>query len=102
YGYSHPSSNVLPTNTRGADAKVGTQGGQSYVAGRIALRWVPSDRLEINVSGDYTRDRSEPSPDMLIAAGAVSATPGAFKPNSVNPATNANGGAWLVGKNGQP
>lgn len=104
YGLSHPTSNVLPTNTRGANAKIGTQGGQSYVAGRIALRWMPTDRLEINVSGDYTRDRSEPSPDMLIAAGAVSATPGAFKPSPLtsNPAVNANGGAWLTGKNGQP
>jgi iron complex outermembrane receptor protein len=102
YGLSHPSSNVLPTNTRGAYAKTGTQGGQSYVAGRVALRWVPTDRLEVNVSGDYTRDRSEAGPDILIAAGAVSATPAAFNPKSVNPATNANGGAWLVGKNGAP
>ena len=102
YGLSHPSSNVLPTNTRGADAKTGTQGGQSYVTARLALRWMPTDRLEINVSGDYTRDRSEAGPDVLIAAGAVSTTPAAFNPFSANPATNANGGAWLTGKNGQP
>ena len=100
YGQSHPDSNVPANNARGAGAVVGTQGGQSYVAGRLALRWMPTDRLEINISGDYTSDHSEAGPDILIAAGAPSTTPEAFNPGSLNPATNANGGAWLPGKDG--
>jgi len=104
YGVTHPTSNVPATNARGALGKVGTQGGQSYVAGRLALRWQPTDRLEVNISGDYTADRSEPAPTVLIAAGLpgpTSTNPNAFNPSIANPATNVNGGAWLPGKNGQ-
>jgi len=105
YGLTHPDSNVLPTNSRGAYPKVGTQGGQSYVAGRVALRWVPTDRLEINISGDYTSDHSEPAPTIVLAAGLpgpTSTNPLPFNPTVPYPATNADGGAWLAGKDGNP
>lgn len=105
YGLTHPGSNVPSNNARGGSAVVGTQGGQSYVAGRLALRWQPSSKIDINVSGDYTSDHSEPAPTVLIAAGKPGPTatnPNPFNPAIANPATNANGGAWLTGKNGQP
>ncbi|MCW2412215.1 MULTISPECIES: TonB-dependent receptor [unclassified Sphingobium] len=105
YGATHPGSNVPASNNRGADPVVGTQGGQSYVAGRIALRWLPSDALEVNLSGDYTSDKSEPAPTVLVAAGLpgpTSTNPNPFNPAIPNPGTNANGGAWLPGKNGSP
>jgi iron complex outermembrane receptor protein len=113
YGLSHPGSNVPANNARGGNAVTGTQGGQSYVAGRLALRWQPTDKIDVNISGDYTSDHSEPAPTVLIAAGLPGPTqsnPKAFIPSSVvngvvingYPATNANGGAWLTGKNGQP
>jgi iron complex outermembrane recepter protein len=112
YGVSHPGSNVPANNARGGNAVVGTQGGQSYVAGRLALRWQPIETLDINVSGDYTSDHSEPAGTVLIAAGRPGPTAsnpnpfnptlGAANPLNTNPATNANGGAWLTGRNGQP
>jgi iron complex outermembrane recepter protein len=105
YGVTHPTSNVPANNARGGNAVVGTQGGQSYVAGRLALRWTPTDNLEINVAGDYTSDHSEPAPTVLIAAGRPGPTasnPNPFNPSVANAATNANGGAWLIGKNGLP
>jgi iron complex outermembrane recepter protein len=105
YGVSHPTSNVPANNARGGKAVVGTQGGQSYVAGRLALRWQPSDALDVNISGDYTRDRSEPAGTVLIAAGRPGPTasnPNPFNPAIPNAATNANGGAWLTGRNGLP
>jgi iron complex outermembrane recepter protein len=105
YGVSHPTSNVPASSARGGNAVVGTQGGQSYIAGRLALRWQPTEKFDINISGDYTSDRSEPAPTVVIAAGnpqAVQTVTNPFNPTSSNPATNANGGAWLVGKDGQP
>ena len=105
YGVTHPGSNVPASNARGALGVVGTQGGQSYVGGRLALRWVPTDTIEVNLSGDYTSDRSEPAPTVLLAAGLpgpTSTNPNPFDPTVPNPATNVNGGAWLVGNNGQP
>ncbi|MEQ1639767.1 MAG: TonB-dependent receptor [Novosphingobium sp.] len=105
YGVSHPTSNVPANNARGGNPVVGTQGGQSFVAARLALRWMPSDNLEINVSADYTSDRSEPAGTVLLAAGRPGPTasnPNPFNPAVVNSATNANGGAWLIGKDGLP
>ncbi len=103
YGVTHPGSNVPSSNARGALGVVGTQGGQSYVAAKLALRWVPTDTVEVNISGDYTSDHSEPAPTVLLAAGRpgpTSTNPHAFDPTVPNPATNVNGGAWLPGVNG--
>ena len=75
YGVTHPGSNVPSSNARGANGVVGTQGGQSYVAARLALRWTPVDTVEVNLSGDYTSDHSEPVPTIVLAAGLPSRTP---------------------------
>ncbi len=63
YGLTHPGSGV-PSNNAGSPV-LGTLGGQSYAAGKVALRYVPSDTIEINVAGDYTRDRSEAGASVL-------------------------------------
>ncbi len=105
YARSHPGSNVPATDARGAYPIVGTQGGQSYVAARLALRWEPNDRVEVNLSGDLTSDHSEPAPTIVLAAGLpgpTSTNPNAFDPSRPYPATNANGGAWLKGVDGNP
>jgi iron complex outermembrane receptor protein len=115
YGQTHPNSNVPANNVRGSgNSDYERMGGQNIIAGRAALRWTPSQRLEINVSGDYTRENSQAIPTVLIAAGAP-APAGSLHPNppfdptsvgaSVSPAM-VNGVMtaipWLVGKNGQP
>jgi iron complex outermembrane receptor protein len=98
YGQTHPNSNVRLNNTRGnGNSDYETMGGQSILAGRAALRWTASEQLEINVSTDYTRERSEAIPTVLIAAGAHV---GPFNP-AVPGASNSSGTPWLVGKNGQ-
>jgi iron complex outermembrane receptor protein len=102
YGRTHPNSNVPGNNARGAYPIVNREGSQNMTAARLALRWEPSDALEINVSGDYTNEKDSPVPDVLIAAGHPVGSAAAFDPFSSNPATNANGGAWLPGKNGAP
>ena len=103
YSLTHPNDTVPSTNARGrGNFDYETMGGESLVATRLALRFLPTDRLEINVSGDYTRDRSEANAAVLLAAGAVSATAANFDPDSANPATDANGNAWLPGTDGNP
>lgn len=109
YGLTHPNSNVLPTNARGrGNADYFTLGGENVIAGRVALRWEATDRLEVNISGDYTRQRNDAGANVLIAAGnpvgpGVSAE--LFDPNSTNPSTSTTPTftqvPWLVGKNGQ-
>jgi iron complex outermembrane receptor protein len=110
YGQTHPNSNVPQNNTRGlGNSDYATMGGQNILAARAALRWEPTSTIEINISGDYTRERSEAIPTVLIAAGAICSAPGCtnFDPSSVgNSASPAmSHGAmtsipWLVGKNG--
>ncbi len=63
YGLTHTGSGV-PSNNTGSPV-LGTLGGQSYAAGKLSLRWVPSETVEVNISGDYTRDRSEAGAGVL-------------------------------------
>jgi iron complex outermembrane receptor protein len=102
YGQTHPNSNVPQSNTRGiGNSDYATMGGQNIVAGRTALRFTPNDQLEINLTADYTREKSEAIPTVLIAAGAVCALPTCttFNPNSTGN-SNSSGNPWLPGKNG--
>jgi iron complex outermembrane receptor protein len=99
YGQTHPTSNVRQNNTRGnGNSDFQTMGGQEILAGRAAFRWTVNEQLEINLSTDYTRERSEAIPAVLIAGGAHT---GVFNP-AVPGASNSNGNPWLVGKNGLP
>jgi len=74
YALTHLGSTV-PSLNRGNDAKLGTLGGQSMAAGRLSLRWKPSADFEINVSGDYTQDRSEAGASVIRYANGVYTTP---------------------------
>jgi len=108
YGQTHPTSNVPQNTTRGrGNSDYQTMGGQNIVAGRAALRFTPNDALEINLSTDYTRERSEAIPTVVIAAGAIAPGGTVFNPASIGasaslssfpPPTYAN--PWLMGKDG--
>jgi iron complex outermembrane receptor protein len=110
YAATHPDDTVPANNARGrGNPDYESMGGESIVAGRIALRWEPTSRLEINISGDYTREESEAVPTVLIAAGA-STPPGVssefFDPFSTNPSVSVGSQGelipWLVGTDGNP
>lgn len=85
YGISHPGS-VVPVGGQNLNPEVGTLGGQEYVGGKISLRWTPTETVEVNLSGDYTRDRSQAGASVLLYANRVGA--------------NANGQPWLPGTDG--
>ncbi len=106
YGQTHPGSNVPANNSRGnGNADYVTMGGQNIVAGRVALRWTPTDQFEANVSADYTQEKDDPIPTILIAAGKIAPPGTAFDPASVGASSSFTGtglNPWLKGKNGQP
>ncbi len=65
----------------GDDCKLGTLGNQQMYAVRGSLRIAPSGSpLEINLSGDYTKDTSETQASVLIAS-AESANAGSASPS---------------------
>jgi iron complex outermembrane receptor protein len=74
YACLHPTdpdviSGAIPRDNSGQDCKLGTLGGQSMTALRAQVRWLPTDKLEINVSADGTDDNSESTAATLLSAG---------------------------------
>jgi len=53
----------------GADCVIGHDGGENIDAFRVAVRAVPVDGMEFNISFDHTDDRSDPGALRLIATG---------------------------------
>jgi len=52
--------------SRGRDCLIGTQGGDDIDAIRGALRWVPSDDVELTIAADFQNDQSEAKADTLL------------------------------------
>jgi len=76
YGCLNPGSG-FPAQVSQADGCVlGRSEGERYIAGRLALRFLPAEGIEINVSADYTDEDSEPGADMLAALPNPAAVPG--------------------------
>jgi iron complex outermembrane recepter protein len=86
YALTHPGSNVPSNNNAGKGGKLGTLGGQSFAAGRLSLRWMPSDKVELNVSADITNEDDDSGAEVLLYANKAAVTP--------------NGQPWLAGVNG--
>jgi iron complex outermembrane receptor protein len=51
---------------QGDGCEIGKLGGTSSDAGRVMLRFLPSDRLEINLAADVTNSRDDPNVDALL------------------------------------
>jgi iron complex outermembrane recepter protein len=66
YGCLFPNSGV-PNSSQQTDCVSGKQGGKDYSAGRAALRWLASDKLEVNYSIDATIDDSPVAATVLEA-----------------------------------
>lgn len=73
YACTHPGT-PLPSYKTSDDCVLGTEGGKSYTGVRAILRWLPSDRFDINVIADYTNDDSEASPLTLLYVGDLTRT----------------------------
>ncbi len=67
YACTHPGSGV-PTLRLSEGCKLGTLGGISYAAGKMNLRWLASDSVEVNFNADITNDNSEAGADVLRRA----------------------------------
>jgi iron complex outermembrane receptor protein len=67
YACEHPGSGVASFSV-GNGCDLGTLGGQAYTAGRLSLRWVASEAVELNLIGDITNDKSEAGADVLRQA----------------------------------
>ena len=67
YSCTHPGSR-LPTFNLGNGCELGKDGGQAYAAGKIAVRWLPNERAEINIFADAVDDQSPVQANTLVYA----------------------------------
>lgn len=65
YGCSHPGSGIA-SNRPANDCVVGNYGDVGYKALRGILRYNPSDRFDVMLSGDYIRDSRNSSAEVLL------------------------------------
>jgi iron complex outermembrane recepter protein len=92
YGCAFPNSGIPAVGGLMGDCIAGHEGGKDYHAGRAALRWLPADNFEANLTADVTIDNSESAAVTLLAANPVLGVPTAF--NSGFPPGNAKGVAY--------
>ena len=78
YACANPGSG-LPSLTSRTDCKLGSEGGKDYSALRAAVRWLATDKLEVNIIGDVTSDTSQNPASTLLYA------------NNANPFVSLNG-----------
>jgi iron complex outermembrane receptor protein len=70
YACTHPGTPIASFQIQD-NCELGTEGGKSYTGLRGTLRWLPTDRLEVNLIGDFTNDDSEASPFTLLYVGEL-------------------------------
>jgi iron complex outermembrane receptor protein len=58
----------LPTYSQSFGCELGTEGGQSYAAGRFSLRWDASDKFSVDFATSIVNDQSESQPGVLVFA----------------------------------
>jgi iron complex outermembrane receptor protein len=85
YACTHPGSNVH-SFVVGDGCTLGHDGDQHVSNGRLAIRWTPDDRLEVNLSGNVTQDNSGVQANTILKV----------NPGSLGTAT------YTAGVNGQP
>jgi iron complex outermembrane receptor protein len=67
YACSHPGSGMRTFHV-GTGCELGKDGGQAFSAVKAALRWLPSDNLEINLTADATNDQSPVQANTIVFA----------------------------------
>jgi iron complex outermembrane receptor protein len=85
YACTHPGSNVKTLQT-GDGCTLGHDGDQHVSSIRLALRWMPTERFEANLTGSFTNDNSGVPANTLL---------------KVNPAS-LGAAVYTAGVNGQP
>jgi iron complex outermembrane recepter protein len=79
--------NNLPTLVHTNSCELGKAGGVDYTAGRLALRYHPDERLDVNLSADIDNDNSEVQPAVLTKA---------YYPNSIPAYNGVPFGPWFI------
>jgi iron complex outermembrane receptor protein len=84
YNCTHPGQTQAPTaSATDRDCIAGREGGQDYTAARLALRWLATDTIEVNIAASRLVDDSEPTATKAISLNPAAATTPGFPDRSV-------------------
>lgn len=81
YACAHPHdpdvvAGRIGRNNNSPDCRNGTEGSTDYTSVRLAVRWIPADRLEANFTADATEDSGTVTPSVLLqTTGRVNSVP---------------------------
>jgi len=70
YGCANPGSGIPSTRSAG-DCTISKLGGVGYQAIRAILAWEPTDKLDVTLIGDYTRDEHTIAGEVLLDTAAI-------------------------------
>ncbi len=70
YGCANPGSGIPSTRPAG-DCTISKLGGVGYQAIRAILAWEPTDKLDVTLIGDYTRDEHTIAGEVLLDTAAI-------------------------------
>jgi iron complex outermembrane recepter protein len=88
YGCAFPASGISSSAPE-TNCIAGHEGGTDYSGGRVALRWLASDNLEVNLTADGTVDNSQTAAVTLLGVNATA--PGALVAAGITAPTNVGG-----------
>jgi iron complex outermembrane receptor protein len=92
---------LVPSNKANqGNCKIGQMGGSSSKAARIMLRYLPMEKLEINLSADYSRTVTQPQPESFLSGRDPNGFPEALYDAAVIFPTygiHLNSDLWLTG-----
>jgi iron complex outermembrane receptor protein len=94
YGCEFPNSGIPAVGGQQQNCVAGKEGGKDYQGGRVALRWLPADNFEANLTADVTIDNSETAAVTLIAVNPLAAGVFPTEINSGYPPGNPAGVAY--------
>ena len=81
YACTHPNdpdviAGRLLRDNNSPSCRNGTEGSTDYTSARLAVRWLPTDKLEANLSVDVTDDNGTVTPSVLLqTTGSVNSIP---------------------------
>ena len=101
YACTHAGTPVASAATD-QSCLLGTEGGISYAAVRAAVRWIASEKLEVNLTVDNTSDNSEASPSTLLYVGQSNGVTGTSNTTYPRFSSAVTGGVPLGRASGSP
>lgn len=90
------ATGLAPAHTLGSGCRIGSEGSKDYQGLRASLRWVPTEKLEVNFSADAAQDDAGANPSILVGTLRPVASTPYIAPNHYTSYAAYNGDGYSV------